>query len=195
VIIIRHRRNTAGELQETSKQWGIEVDIRSYADELVIHHEPFVRGERFDQWLESYAHRFLILNVKEEGLEKPLLERMAKRGIEDFFFLDQSFPFLVKTAATGEKRCAVRVSEYESVETALALQGKVNWIWLDCFSRLPLNRRDADRLQEAGFNLCLVSPELQGRTAPEEIDQMRHQLSEEGISVAAVCTKKPEQWL
>ncbi|WP_216073237.1 hypothetical protein, partial [Acinetobacter nosocomialis] len=74
------------------------------------HHDPFVAGERFDDWLRGYRHGTLILNVKEEGLEDALLARMQAAGISDFFFLDQSFPFLVRTSRRGERRCAVRVS-------------------------------------------------------------------------------------
>ena len=112
MIFIRHRRNTEGELAETSTDHGAEIDIRSQGEHLVLHHEPYEMGARFDSWLENYRHKTLILNVKEEGLEDRVLELMTKHGIEDFFFLDQSFPFLVKTSRTGESRCAVRVSEF-----------------------------------------------------------------------------------
>ncbi len=103
----------------------MEVDIRSRVDELIVVHDPFERGVPFADWIAEYDHKFLILNVKEEGLEDRLLREMSERGIEDFFFLDQSFPFLIRTTRQGETRCAVRVSEYESVETALSLAGKV----------------------------------------------------------------------
>jgi len=56
---------------------------------------------------------------------------MKERGISNYFFLDQSFPFLIKWAKLGEKRLAVRVSEYESIDTALTLQEKAEWIWVD----------------------------------------------------------------
>ncbi|MET1530562.1 hypothetical protein [Burkholderia sola] len=46
--IIAHRRNTIEALQATPEKYGIEVDIRSVADRLVIHHDPFVDGESFD---------------------------------------------------------------------------------------------------------------------------------------------------
>jgi hypothetical protein len=182
------------ELLGTSTEFGIEVDIRSHGDALIIHHDPFTRGESFEEWLEAYAHKTLILNVKEEGLEERLLSLMRQRGIEDFFFLDQSFPFLVKTARTGERRCAVRVSEYESVETALQLAGMIDWVWVDCFTRFPLTAADARRLRDAGLRLCLVSPELQGRVDPNEITAMRRLLSESEIVADAVCTKTPERW-
>lgn len=193
MILIRHRRNTRTELEATPREFGIEVDIRSQGEDLVIHHDPFVVGERFEDWLEAYAHATLILNVKEEGLEARVLAAVAAVGLEDFFFLDQSFPFLIRTAATGERRCAVRVSEYETIHTALALAGKIDWVWVDCFTEFPLSGADAETLRAAGFRLCLVSPELQGR-AESEIADLRRLLDERGIRAEAVCTKAPELW-
>lgn len=192
--IIRHRRNTIAELRDTPPDLGIEVDVRSEGDRLIINHDPFRGGEDLLEWLDEYRHGTLILNVKEEGLEDRLLDEMAKRNMRDFFFLDQSFPFLIRTAARGEHRCAVRVSEFEAVDTALGLAGKIDWVWVDCFSRFPLNGRDAGRLRDAGFLLCLVSPELQGRDDPAEIAALRDMIAAEGIVAEAVCTKKPELW-
>ena len=191
---ISHRRNTIEQLRQTPTEFGVEIDIRSHGEELILHHDAFVVGENFDQWLKEYRHGTLILNVKEEGLEDACLERMRRHGIEDFFFLDQSFPFLVKTARTGEKRCAVRFSEYESMGTVLSLQGMVNWVWVDCFTKFPLSAAQATQLQQAGFQLCLVSPELQGRTGEEPIAAMRRELADLGIMCEAVCTKTPELW-
>ncbi len=192
--IIRHRRNTRAELEQTPRQYGIELDIRSQGEELILHHDPFAGGERFVDWLDSFQHGTLILNVKEEGLEDRVLALMKERGINDFFFLDQSFPFLIKTARAGESRCAVRISEFESIHTCLSLAGMVDWVWVDCFTKFPLTATDAGLLSEAGLKLCLVSPELQGRMAPEEIRAMRALLASLGITADAVCTKTPELW-
>lgn len=192
--IIAHRRNLLSELQATPEHYGVEVDIRSFGDRLVIHHDPFVEGEDFETWIEAYRHGTLILNVKEEGLEARLIALLKAKGIEDYFFLDQSFPFLVKFAKLGEHRSAVRVSEFESVETALTLTGKIDWVWVDCFTHFSLNAQDAQRLKNAGFKLCLVSPELQGRAAETEIPQLRTLLVERKIMADAVCTKRPDLW-
>ena len=193
--LIAHRRNTLAELLATPNQYGVEVDIRSFGNRLVMHHDPFIEGEDFIKWLEHYRHGTLILNVKEEGLEQRLLALMAEHSIEDFFFLDQSFPFLIKTARQAERRCAVRVSEYEHIDTALSLAGKIDWAWVDCFTHFPLSREDAARLTEAGLKLCLVSPELQQRTGDDEIPKLRALLAELKITPEAVCTKRPECWL
>jgi hypothetical protein len=194
VKLIAHRRNTLHELLASPTKYGVEVDIRSYGNKLVIHHDPFIEGESFDAWIAAYRHGTLILNIKEEGLEARLIELMKLNGIEDYFFLDQSFPFLIKWSNMGERRCAVRVSEFELVETALSLAGKVDWVWVDCFTHFPLSRESAKRLKDAGFKLCLVSPELQGRSAESEIPALAAQLSERGIQPDAICTKRPDLW-
>ncbi len=192
--LISHRRNTIQDLNATPKKHGVEVDIRSYGEKLIIHHDPFVTGESFEDWVAAYQHGTLILNVKEEGLEARLIALMKSKGIEDYFFLDQSFPFLVKWAKAGEHRCAVRVSEFESIETALTLAGKVGWVWVDCFTRFPLSCGDSERLRKADFKLCLVSPELQGRDAETEIPDLVKILNERDILADAVCTKRPDLW-
>ena len=191
---ILHRVNTREELINTPVDLGVEVDIRSNAKDLIIHHDPFSKGELFEEWLAHYQHGTLILNVKEEGLEDPLIELMHQNNIDDYFFLDQSFPFLRKTALMGEKHCAIRVSEYENIETALSLSGLVDWVWVDCFNHFPLNNEDANRLKNAGFKLCIVSPELQGRSDLIHVKEFRSKIELLGINGDAVCTKYPDLW-
>ncbi len=191
---ISHRRNTIEELKATPTEYGVEVDIRSDNGKLVIHHDPFASGDDFEKWIKCYQHGTLILNVKEEGLEAPLIELMKRYKISDYFFLDQSFPFLIKWSKQGERRCAVRISEFESIETAYTLAGKIDWVWVDCFTKFPLCGEDAKRLQDSGFKLCLVSPELQGRPAETAIPELAKLLAERYITADAICTKKPELW-
>lgn len=192
--IIVHRLNTIEQLKSSPTQYGVEVDIRSSGDRLIIHHDPFIDSIFFDAWISEYHHGTLILNVKEEGLEERLISIMKEKQIEEYFFLDQSFPFLVKWANKGFRKSAVRFSEFESIETAMTLAGKVEWVWVDCFTKFPLSKHDANTLKQAGFKLCLVSPELQGRDAETEIPAMGALLKELDIVVDAVCTKRPDLW-
>jgi hypothetical protein len=192
---ILHRINTKKQLKDTPCEFGVEVDIRSHGNQLYLHHDPFQNGENFEEWLKFYNHAILILNVKEEGLESRLISLMKKYGVDDYFFLDQSFPFLVKTAKKNEKRCAIRVSEFENIETAMSLAGEIDWIWVDCFTRFPLTAKDAKKLQNKGnFKLCFVSPELQGRLDIEHIKEFIQDIELLGIKGDAVCTKYPELW-
>ncbi len=194
IELIAHRKNTIEDLKQTEPCYGIEMDIRSNNGELVVHHDPFAQGCLFKDWLKHYQHQTLILNVKEEGLEQAVLELVQKHKVEKYFFLDQSFPFLVKWANKGEKNLAVRLSEYESIETVLTLAGKVKWVWVDCFTRFPLSNDSAQKLKAAGFSLCLVSPELQGRDSATEIPSLHRLLTKDAIEFNAICTKQPKLW-
>ncbi len=194
MIIISHRRNTIKQITETPEEYGAEIDIRTNGNNLVIHHEPYEEGTCLMEWLAHYKHKLLILNVKEEGLESRLIEIMSEHNIVNYFFLDQSFPFLIKTSKQGERRSAVRFSEYESINTVLSLAGKVDWVWVDYFTRLAIDKTSYTELKKAGFKLCLVSPELQG-FAKKVIPNLRNELKRKRISVNAVCTKSPDLWL
>lgn len=191
---ILHRINSKELLMKTPFEFGVEVDIRSNNNKLIMHHDPFQEGELFEEWLSFYKHGTLILNVKEEGLEDSLLKLMKRNNINNFFFLDQSFPFLRKTALSGEKRCAVRISEYEHIKTALSLSGLIEWAWIDCFTDFPLNSKDQKLLKDAGFKLCIVSPELQGRKDRNHVLEFQSKLESLDIFGDAVCTKYPDLW-
>ena len=192
--IIIHRRNTLDDLKVTSKEFGIEVDIRSYKEKLILQHDPFIKGDYFEDWIKYYQHGTLILNVKEEGLENKIIDILSINNINSFFFLDQSFPFIIKTLNKGENRLALRVSEFESIETALNFKNKAQWIWVDIFSKFPLSKYEYKKLKDAKFKLCLVSPELQ-KLNNVRINKLKSYLKEENILFDAVCTKNPELWI
>ncbi len=194
MIIVQHRRNTINLLSTTPVKFGVEVDIRSYGDQLIIHHDPFIKTVNFEDWIKLYKHSLLILNVKEEGLEKKLISLMNLYKIKNFFFLDQSFPFLIKTIMNGESRTAVRVSEYESINTALSLAGKASWIWVDIFKKFPLDKKSYLKLKQANFKLCLVSPELQGHPI-NNLKNFQKEIQKQNFVFDAVCTKYPDLWL
>ena len=89
---------------------------------------------------------------------------------------------------------AVRFSEFESIETVLSLKGKVDWVWVDCFNEFPLTYEKNKKLKKAGFKICLVSPELHGRSLFESGTKLGSYFSEHKMEVDAVCTKEPAFW-
>jgi hypothetical protein len=185
---IAHRINTIAELMQLPTGVGVELDIRDQGDDLILVHDPFQTGEKFEPFLEKYVgRRTLILNVKSERIEHRVLDLIKKYGISDYFFLDSSFPMIVQLAKLGERKIAVRFSEFESLETVKSLAGQIDWIWVDCFSKLPIDKSIFDEFKDLGFKLCLVSPELQGR--PQEIEIYRDFLKKEEIVFDAICTK------
>ena len=191
--IIAHRINNIDQLKNLNFNLGVEVDIRSNEKNLIICHDPFSDYINFKDWLSFYKHGTLILNVKENGLEEELLKTMKDFKKENFFILDQSFPYLLKTIKNGEKRCAVRLSEYESINTVLSLKDKLNWVWIDFFTKFPLDFEIYEILKKHNFKLCIVSPELQGHTNSKCLE-LKNYIQSNRMYFDAVCTKKVKFW-
>ena len=191
--IIAHRINTINKLKNLNINLGVEVDIRSNERNLIICHDPFSDYVNFKDWLSLYKHGTLVLNVKENGLEEELLKTMQDFKKENFFILDQSFPYLINTIKNGEKRCAVRLSEYESINTVLSLKGRLNWVWIDFFTKFPLDFEIYKILKKNKFKLCIVSPELQGHTNSKCLD-LKNYINSNEMYFDAVCTKKIKFW-
>jgi hypothetical protein len=192
---IAHRVNTLQELKELPKEFGVELDLRDFGERLILQHDPFTDGENFEDYLKHYDHGTMILNIKSERIEHKVLELINKYKIKKYFFLDSSFPMIYLLSNKGEKNVAIRYSEFEGLDTILNMKNKVNWIWIDCFSKLPITTESYNLLKGYGFKFCLVSPELQGQE--EKLETYKNYLHEEGIEFDAICTKSYniQKWL
>jgi hypothetical protein len=186
-MIIAHRINTIEELQTLSSDQGIEFDVRDSDGVCIVQHDAFQKGILLDVFLDHVRDQFLIVNIKSEGIEQHVLQSLEKHNCINFFLLDCSLPKIVQLTRVQERRIAVRFSEFESVETVLAFKDNVEWVWVDSFEQLSLSKEIAQKLQESGMKLCLVSPELQGQ--PEKVEKYIEKLIEENIFVDAVCSK------
>jgi NDP-sugar pyrophosphorylase family protein len=183
-----HRINTVEELKKIPHKYGIEIDLRDNLNgDIYISHDPFKSGENFDEFLKYYRHSFIILNIKSERIEYKVLELLKKYNITNYFFLDSSFPMIYKLSNAGEKNCAIRFSEFEGLDMILAMKSKVDWVWVDCFTKNPLNKENYKILKEAGFKLCFVSPELQQQ--PEKIYEYKDYFDKNNIELDMICSK------
>lgn len=185
--LIAHRINTVAELKKIPPEYGVEIDLRDKGDRLILQHNPFTDGEDFAEYLKHYQHGTLILNIKSERIEDKVLALINEFGVTDYFFLDSSFPMIYQLSEKGEKNIAVRFSEFEGLDTILAVKERVRWVWVDCFTKLPINPENYRVLKQAGFKLCLVSPELLGRD--RNIEKYKDYLEREKIVFDAICTK------
>lgn len=183
-----HRINTISELKQISPKYGIELDLRDNLNgDVHLVHDPFIAGELFDEFLKFYNHSFIILNIKSERIEYKVLDLLKKYNITNYFFLDSSFPMIYKLSNEGEKKMAVRFSEFEGVDTIMNMKDNVEWIWVDCFTKNPLTYEIYSRFKSAGFKLCFVSPELQNQNQKLEI--YRDFFIKEKIEMDMICTK------
>ena len=143
-------------------------------------------GPLFEDWLEHYKLAgTLVLNVKEEGLETILISLLEKHNIHNYMFLDEPFWYLMNSSRNlKNKNFAIRVSKFESIETALKSRELSDWIWYDYFDDY-VNLEDLKKLIDIGYKVIMPSPELvNSNTRYDDILEKHH------IKLWAICKNK-----
>lgn len=191
--IIIHRVNTIEFLKSIDFKFGCEVDIRTDGSKLILNHDPFKSGDNLIDFLDEYRHGTLVLNIKETGIENTVLEEVQKRNIKSYFLLDVEMPYTIKACVRKEKNIAVRFSEFEPIENAVLFRNKLNWIWIDNITKLPINQLNFNIINQ--FNICIVCPSLWQRT--EDIIKIKTELSKFDFDKVTVITKNKyvNKWL
>ena len=195
---ICHRINTLNELNQIDKQFGTEIDLRDDYNSinLKLVHDPFSEGERFDEYLKKDKQKTLILNSKSERIELEILLILKKYNIKNYFFLDSSFPMIyLLNKEYKNNNIACRFSEYENIHFFLENKDMFSTVWVDCFSKFPLNKEIYDLIKNENKKICIVSPELQKQ--PEKIELYRNYIIESNIIPDMICTKDHNiyQWI
>ena len=188
---ICHRINKLEELKKIDINFGVELDIRDdhKTGKLILAHDPFVDGEDFENYLQNYKHNTLILNIKSERVELGCLKLLEKFNINNYFFLDSSFPMInLLNKKFNNNKIASRYSEHECLEFTENIKDLISWIWIDCFTILPLNKEIHERIKLLNKKICIVSHELQGQ--PEKIEIYRKQLFDNYVIPYAICCKE-----
>jgi hypothetical protein len=181
---ICHRINTITELIGIPKCFGVEIDIRENQKKkgLMLAHDPYEEGNDLKKYLEHYRHSLLIANIKSERIEEACLDYFRKFQINNYFFLDSSFPMMVSLSKCENTNFAVRFSEFEPLPYLYS-----KWIWVDCFSKSPLNYETFQLLRSDCRKVCIVSPELQKRS--DDIYKYRLDMIKNNIIPDAICCK------
>lgn len=198
MLIIRHRVNTIEELMKTPQKYGVEIDIRGYGEKLLLNHDLIDSPEKYEgleQYLKKFNHAFAIFNIKEAGIEEKVISLARKNNIKDYFLLDVEFPFIYKATRKNKfKNIAIRFSDAEPIEMALAQKDYLNWVWIDTNTELPLNKESYKKLKEANLKSCLVCPERWGR--PQDIKKYIEYMKKNNIKIDAVMTSLDyaEEW-
>ena len=184
--IIIHRVNKIKELRKIPAKYGVEIDIRSYGKKLVLNHEPANNGDELKNYLKNFNNSILIANIKEAGVENKVLKLIKKYKIKKYFLLDVEFPFIYNASNKGEKNISIRFSEKESIETVKNFVNKVNYVWIDTFTKFPINNNNLKILNK--FHKCLVSPDRWNR--PQDIKKYKKIIFNQKIKIDSVMTSK-----
>ena len=189
MIFIAHRINTIKQLKGIPSKYGIEIDLRDRLNHIVISHDPFYKGENFEKFLNFFNHKFVILNIKSEGIEEKVIKILKRKKKNNFFFLDTSFPFIIKYSKYLTKKFAIRVSDYESYETIFKLNKKFKWVWLDCFKGFKISMKTIKKIKSKGYKICIVSPNLHNRKITKNDLIFFKKLKKNKIKIDMFCDK------
>jgi hypothetical protein len=184
--IILHRINNINELKKIPSRYGVEIDIRAYKDKLILNHEPLLKGDYFDDYLDNFKHNFIIVNIKEAGIEDEVILKLNRKKIKNFFLLDVEFPYIYKAIKKDFKKIAIRFSEYESIETLNNFKNKLDWVWIDTFNKFPINHKNIESLNY--FKKCIVCPERWGRKS--DIIKYKKFIKKNNYKIDSVMTSK-----
>lgn len=185
-----HSINSLNLLSKVEIHYGVEVDFRDQKGELVLGHDPldkkYIKAEEF---LKNLNGRAIIANIKSERIEGECLNLIKKYSPQsDYFFLDSSFSVIANKGK--EMIFSSRFSEYESIETSINLieANLVKWIWVDTFTKFPINEHNVDTFNSLKAKKCLTSPDLLKRS--EDIDKYAQLIKKHNIVFDAICCKK-----
>ena len=159
---IIHGVNSKEKLENLSCDVGIEVDIRYRNKKLVLGHDLEDTSDIFEEFLKNYHNNLFVANIKDTGIEELVIKKLKEYNIKNFFLLDVEFPFIMKNYKKFGSYLSTRFSELEDFNTSLNLKNKVSWIWIDTFTKLPLNQNIVKDIKS--FKSCLVSPSRWERT-------------------------------
>lgn len=167
---------------------GTETDVRDLAGELLISHDmPFGNELSLDDLLDIMDGRNLPLamNIKADGMAEALKKKLSERGHTNWFAFDMAIPDMRSYLQLGMPTYT-RMSE---VEQQPAWLQQATGVWLDGFDGEWFSNARITELLDADKRVCIVSPELHGRS-PEKLwlQLLEHPQSKNLM----LCTDFPE---
>jgi len=173
---------------------GTETDVRDVCGKLCISHDmPTGQELSLDDLLDIMGGRNLPLaiNIKADGLAETIKARFEAYGHTNWFVFDMSVPDMRQYLHLGIPTYT-RLSE---VETQAAWLEEAHGIWLDSFHGEWFSNTQIRALLDTGKRVCIVSPELHGRS-PHTLWRQLLALQEEAPQLMqglAICTDTPEK--
>lgn len=173
--------------------YGTETDIRDRNGELVISHDIPIGGEMtFEGFLQIYkqcsCNEPLALNIKSDGLQKPLKNLLDNYGVSNYFIFDMSVPDAIASFREGLK-CYSRQSEYEA---ECSFYDQAIGVWMDEFETDWVEPASVEKHLKKGKRVCIVSPELHGRDPKTKWLKYRELNNLQGSENITLCTDLPE---
>lgn len=158
-----HRVNSIPTKEMQNSDYGFEIDVREHNKELILCHDPFGKGIYLKSIIPFLENKFIIFNIKAEGIESNIIEICKSLKKFNYFFLDSTMSTIFK--AKGKYNFSSRFSEVEPIEMSIKLnkKGLINWVWIDTFTCFPLTKENISLIKINNLQTAFTSPDLLGR--------------------------------
>ena len=176
--------------------FGVETDTRDQNGVLKIAHDMPVGDQVMDlkfffELHKAYAKAGTIaMNIKADGLQKPLRHMMDDMGVHDLFCFDMAVPDALGYLNNGFET----YTRHSEIEPVPPFYDRAHGVWLDAFFSDWISPDVIARHLEAGKKVALVSPELHGRDHAKAWDAWAEFRGDN----IAICTDLPhlaaEKW-
>lgn len=172
--------------------FGIETDLRDHDGAVVVSHDmPDCKAMTLEAFLELYASydclSTLALNIKADGLQKPIADCISEFSLENYFFFDMSLPDTLGYLARGLS-VFMRRSEFEA---GSRLDARAQGLWLDALEAPCVDVEVIKSVAEEGKRIAIVSPELHRRPHKEAWAAWRSGLKASPKGQFMLCTDFP----
>ena len=87
-----------------------------------------------------------------------------------------------------ENKIILRFSTYEKFDLKIKYFKNIKWIWFDFFNNHYISREEYNYIKKYNKKICLVSPELLGKSK-KEVKKFILYLNKNKIFADAICTK------
>lgn len=173
--------------------YGTETDFRDLNGHLVISHDPPLEGalaaDEFFGLLTSIDPSLTVaINIKADGLQHMLIEKLAEHKIDNYFLFDMSVPDAVVSASKGLKV----FTRQSDVENDPHFYKDAEGVWIDSFhDESWICAHMIQRHLDEGKRVCVVSPELHGRPHQDLWNRLRDTVDTNHRAVM-LCTDTPD---
>ena len=189
-IYIAHRQNKLKNLKSLLDDdvRGVEIDLRSNGNKIIISHDPFLNGLDFEKNIKKLKNFFLIIDVKSTGFSEKVLKILNKEKIK-FLFLNligSEQNYLIKKKYS--KNLFLRFSSIEKPDLSIKDFKRIKWIWFDFFNGKYITIKDYNYIKKNKKNICLTSPDLIDGSVLKTLKYIKH-LNKNKIKIDMICSK------
>lgn len=154
--------------------FGTETDFRDWDGNLVISHDPATRmampaGDVVSLLVDANPKLPLAINIKADGLQNLIRHVLHGAELQRYFLFDMSVPDALQSIRAG----LPIYTRQSDIEMEPVLYAEAVGVWMDAFRNYEWITADRIRRHlDNGKDVCLVSPELHGRSHAEFWDRL-----------------------